>query len=94
MSLVSLVSDDRARSLEFRFINEDRLLGRASERPLAGWGRFGRNRVYDEEGGYDVSVTDGRWIIVLGQFGILGFIAEFGLLTCGHIRRNRGSEVC
>jgi hypothetical protein len=84
-SLISLISDDRARSLEFRFINEDRLLDRARERPMTGWGRFGRNRVY-EEGGNDITVTDGHWIIVLGQFGVLGFIAEFGLLTCGIFR--------
>ncbi len=29
----------------------------------------------------DASVTDGRWIIVMGQFGLLGFLAEFGLLA-------------
>src|SRR4029077_16712769 len=26
-------------------------------------------------------VTDGRWIITLGTFGFVGFIAEFGLLA-------------
>jgi hypothetical protein len=85
LSVVRLVSEDRARSLEFRFINEDRLLGHANERLLTGWGRFGRNRVHDENGS-DISVTDGRWIIVLGEFGIFGFIAEFGLLTYGVFR--------
>jgi hypothetical protein len=36
-----------------------------------------------------MSVTDGRWIITLGQFGIMGFIAEFGLLTIGIFRVRR-----
>jgi len=31
-------------------------------------------------------VTDGLWIIVLGQFGLLGFIAEFGLLAISVFR--------
>ena len=50
----------------------------ASERFWFGWGRFGRNRVY-EESGRDFSVTDGEWIIRLGIFGFFGFLAEFGL---------------
>ena len=56
------------------------MLERASERILFGWGRFGRSRVYNEYGS-DISVTDGRWIITLGQFGVVGFMGEFGLLA-------------
>ena len=47
---------------------------------MFGWGRWGRSRIYDEWGN-DIGVTDGRWIITLGQFGIFGFLAEFGLLA-------------
>jgi hypothetical protein len=79
------VSDDRAGSLQFRFFNEDQLLKRAFERPAFGWGRYGRSRVYSEYG-RDLSVTDGRWVITIGQFGIFGFIAEFGLLSIGVLR--------
>jgi hypothetical protein len=75
------VSEERAQSLKFRFDNEDQLLDRAWQRFLFGWGRFGRNRVYDDESGRDVSVTDGRWVITMGQFGFVGFLAEFGLLA-------------
>jgi len=71
---------DRAASLKFRFDNEDRLLQRASERFWFGWGRFGRNRVYSETG-RDLSITDGEWIIRLGIFGFVGFVAEFGLIA-------------
>lgn len=77
------INPDRAQSLKFRFDQEDQLLRRASDRFLFGWGRFGRNRIHLEtwEGiAGDTSVTDGRWIITLGQFGLIGFIAEFGLL--------------
>ena len=75
------MSNERAQSLKFRFDQEQQLLDHAWERFSFGWGRFGRNRVYDEESGRDLSVTDGRWIITMGQFGFFGFLAEFGLLA-------------
>jgi hypothetical protein len=74
------ISEERADSLRTRFDNEQQLLERASQRLLFGWGRWGRSRVYDEYG-KDISITDGRWAITLGQFGIFGFLAEFGLLA-------------
>jgi hypothetical protein len=77
---------ERSKSLQFRFGHEEKLLERAMERPFFGWGRFGRSRVYDEESGRDVSVTDGRWIITMGQFGLIGFLAEFGLLALTILR--------
>ena len=48
---------------------------------MFGWGRYGRNRVYESELGRDVSVTDGEWIITLGIFGLVGFLLQFGLLA-------------
>jgi hypothetical protein len=78
------VNEPRAYSLEFRFNQEEELVRRASQRALFGWGRFGRNRVFKEDWqnvGVDTSITDGRWIITFGQFGIFGFLAEFGLLA-------------
>jgi hypothetical protein len=70
----------RADSLKFRFDQEQQLLDRASQRFAFGWGRYGRNRVY-EETGKDSSITDGSWIQTLGQFGFIGFLAQFGLLA-------------
>lgn len=78
------VSEDRAQSLEFRFEHEDALLARAAERPLFGWGAWGRERIYDPWSGADMSVTDSRWIITFGQRGWVGYLAEFGLL-CGPV---------
>jgi hypothetical protein len=71
---------ERADSLQIRFDQERLLLDRASERLAFGWGRYGRNRVY-EESGKDSSITDGAWIQTLGQFGLVGFLAQFGLLA-------------
>jgi hypothetical protein len=81
-----LISVDRAQSLQTRFDNEALLLAHALERPIFGWGRYGRNRVYDAESGKDDSVTDGLWIITIGSFGLFGFVAQFGLLTIGVFR--------
>src|SRR6185312_13130398 len=83
------INDQRGLSLKFRFDQEEALLKRASQRFLFGWGRYGRNRVYVENWqgiGVDASVTDGEWIITLGQFGIFGFLAEFGLLAITVLR--------
>ena len=49
VELAEAIDADRAQSLKFRFDNEDILLDRAWQRFTFGWGRFGRNRVYDAE---------------------------------------------
>lgn len=80
-TLALSVSEQRAQSFQFRIDNEDILLDRANLKPLAGWGSWGRNRVYHPETGADISVTDGAWIIIIGVYGWLGYVAQFGLLT-------------
>ncbi len=72
---------DRAASLDFRFDNEEVLMERAREKPIFGWGSWGRNHILDPVSGRILTVTDGRWIITIGVFGWVGFIAEFGLLA-------------
>jgi O-antigen ligase len=74
------VDEERASSFQFRIDNEDQLLERADQRPLFGWGDYGRNRVYDEYTGRDLSETDGTWIIIIGSNGWAGYIAAFGIL--------------
>lgn len=81
LDAVRVVSVDRADSLNTRFVNEEELLKHAWERPWFGWGRYGRSRVYEGWLGSDSSITDGYWIIILGEFGIIGFIGTFGLLS-------------
>ncbi|MFW8595360.1 hypothetical protein [Cribrihabitans neustonicus] len=75
------ISAERAHSLNYRFENEAQLLARAAEKPWFGWGGWGRNLVRHAETGQILSVPDGRWIIVFGTFGWLGYIAEMGLLA-------------
>lgn len=80
VNIAESINPERAQSLSFRFDNEDILLEKANQRPAFGWGLWGRNRVYSPVTGQDISVTDGAWIITLGRFGLVGFIAQFGLL--------------
>ncbi|MDZ7709999.1 MAG: hypothetical protein U5K36_08040 [Roseovarius sp.] len=75
------VSPERANSLRFRFDNEDILMERALEKPLFGWGSWGRNHILDPVSGVIQTVTDGRWIILIGEFGWVGYVAEFGLIA-------------
>lgn len=75
------ISVERAESLAYRFDNEEQLLVRAAEKPWFGWGGWGRSLIRNSETGQIISVPDGRWIIVFGTFGWLGYICEFGLLA-------------
>ena len=58
--------------------NENILAKRALERPVFGWGGWGRNRVLDEAG-HDISITDGLWVIVLGINGVVGLASMTAL---------------
>ncbi|MGR3697151.1 MAG: hypothetical protein ACU0CB_02655 [Roseovarius sp.] len=75
------VDPERAYSLRFRLDNEDILMERALEKPLFGWGSWGRNHILNPVTGVIETVTDGRWIILIGIFGWVGYLAEFGLVA-------------
>ena len=77
---VNQISPDRAQSLQFRLIHEAVLLERAQIKPLLGWGTFGRSMIHDQNGRL-LTIPDGRWVITLGSFGGVGYVAEFGLLA-------------
>lgn len=81
MAQAEAYSAERAQSLGYRLDNEELMLARAAEKPLFGWGGWGRNLVRDIQTGEIISIPDGRWIIVFGTFGWFGYIAEIGLLT-------------
>lgn len=68
-----LISDERAASLETRLVNENVLSSRALQRPVFGWGGWGRNRPSVEVAGR--TITDGLWIIALGRNGVVGLAA-------------------
>ena len=80
LEIAESIDPQRAQSLQFRVDNEDILLTHANERPLFGWGAWGRNRVFDAAG-TDISTTDGYWVMLIGTSGWIGYLAEFGLLT-------------
>jgi hypothetical protein len=88
LDIAGAFSQDRAQSLEVRFDQEANLLQHTSERFLFGWGRFGRNRIYDSTG-KDITITDGQWIITLSTFGLVGFLAQFGLLAVPIFKASR-----
>lgn len=77
---VAQYSEERAESFQTRIDNEDQLLARANQRPWFGWGGYGRNRIFDESTGRDLSITDGTWIIIVGINGWVGYLAAFGIL--------------
>ena len=73
------IHERRGQSLQFRLDNEDLLIAKARQRPLFGWGRWGRARVYvaDDAGNLDdVTITDGLWIIAFGSTGLVGLCAS------------------
>jgi hypothetical protein len=82
-------SQERAASLVFRFDNEKILYQHAMERPVFGWGGWNRSHVFDEFG-KDVSTADGKWVVVLGLNGLVGFLSYFGMLAIPvfHAHRN------
>lgn len=80
VALAGELGPDRAHTLQFRFDNETVLSRHAWDKPIFGWGQWGRNHLYDHEDGEMLTISDGRWVLVLGIFGFAGFIAEFGLL--------------
>jgi len=76
-AIVSLISDysvDKAQSIEFRFTHEIRLIEHAYEKIIIGWGSWARNRL-------DGSVSDGYWLIILGQYGAIYFFSLFFLFV-------------
>lgn len=78
---IAEVNPERAQSLEYRFTNEDRILAHVEAKPLFGWGGWGRFMVYDPATGRTRTIVDGQWIITIGHYGWLGFLAMFGLLV-------------
>ncbi len=76
----SLLGEERAQSMAFRFENEELLLDKLFTRFYFGWGGEGRGRVYDEEMGKEVTIADGWWIIVLSSRGAIGAICNFAVM--------------
>lgn len=83
VSAASLISQDRAGSLNFRFVNEEQLIAKGMDKLLFGWGGWGRNAIYDTSSGKSLSIVDSQWIISFGVGGLVGYMSEFGLYITG-----------
>lgn len=81
LAKIELINPDRAQSLGFRFTNEELLLDRAAERPVFGWGSWGRNLVHFETTGEIMTIADARWILIFGTYGWFGYISQMGLVA-------------
>jgi hypothetical protein len=77
---VRKIAPGREGSLEYRLRMEDALLEKALERPIFGWGGYGRARVYDEQG-RDTTIVDGQWISIFSNGGWFQYVGALGLLT-------------
>jgi hypothetical protein len=81
LAFADTMSPDRAYSLRFRIENEEILLARAQERPWFGWGGYGRAFTHDPITGRQLNIADGAWVILMGTYGWVGYVAEFGLFA-------------
>lgn len=75
VDLVSQATVERSASVRFRLDSENVLMERALQRPLLGWGRFGRSNPGDPDTGRYLAVQDGLWIGTLGASGLVGLTA-------------------
>jgi len=82
------VSKERADSFVVRISNEKMLMEKANQKPLFGWGGWGRNRIYDAWDSKDITITDGGWIIYFGAFGWFGYLGLFGMFAVAALRAN------
>ncbi len=70
----SMIGQGKAASLQTRLDNEAIHVIKAFQRPVFGWGGWGRFLIYDEKG-RRISIPDGMWIIALGDNGLVGLIS-------------------
>lgn len=80
MSGIERISEERAQSFGTRLRNEDLFLEKINDRPLFGWGGWGRSRIFDERG-RDLTIADGHWIIQLSIGGWARYLSEMGLFA-------------
>lgn len=77
-------NSERVSSLEYRLDAEELFLNKTYERPLFGWGGFGRNRATDELTGNTVKkAIDSLWLITVSSQGLFGLIALFTAMLTG-----------
>ena len=73
-SVAERLQDPEARAFAFRLAAEEQLRVKAAERPILGWGGWGRSfvRRFEDWRRADTVVTDSLWILVFGKYGAVG----------------------
>lgn len=84
-SAAQYIDPMRAGSFLFRTRHEEYFLDHAAQRPIFGWGRFGRNLPVID-GHQDTATPDGYWVIVLSVGGWFRYLGEFGLISYALLR--------
>lgn len=74
--LAEATVEERAGSLNMRLENDTIIAEKAMNKPIFGWGSWGRWRVKDEFG-VDITVSDSWWAILLGSTGFFGLICTY-----------------
>ena len=73
VEIAAWINPERGKSLAFRLTNENELSEKALRRPFFGFGGFSRSHVWVN--GRDLTIVDGLWIIMLGEYGLVGLAA-------------------
>jgi hypothetical protein len=74
------INKERGGSVDFRMRNEVLMVAHALERPILGWGLWGRATDLMVEGRYYKATPDSMWILMFGRYGLLGLICFYGTL--------------
>jgi hypothetical protein len=79
-ALAAQFGEDRAASLTTRLVNEESILERALDRPMLGWGAYGRSYDYNLKTGKQLTIPDGDWVNTIGMYGFVGFYGKYLLM--------------
>jgi len=85
---MDVFGEERTESLTFRIVHEDALMARGLDRPVFGWGKWGRSRIHNYDG-QDTSVTDGLYIRLFGQRGAIALYAYMLILLAPCLAASR-----
>lgn len=80
VAVLEPVAPTRASSLAFRLNQENEMVAHVAQKPLFGWGGFGRSVPTGENDDYK-GVRDGLWLIQFGHAGWVGYLGYMGLLA-------------
>lgn len=77
VQMVEPLGQERAGSLNMRLENDQMIVDKVMKnRPVFGWGGWGRWRVRDDYGN-DITVSDSWWAILIGTTGLFGLFCTY-----------------